>query len=105
DQPNFGRYSGAPNQGGTGDQPFNPACNSADDGPDLGLWRFLDQHPPPPPPPPECTVSAVTISDAPATLEVNETAQLTANVTTENCTTTPTITWGSSAGAVATVSN
>ncbi|HRP07278.1 MAG TPA: Ig-like domain-containing protein [Gemmatimonadales bacterium] len=55
-------------------------------------------------PNPQCSVSAVSVSGAPQTLIVNGTAQLTADVTSSNCTTAPTVAWSSSSDAVAGVS-
>ncbi len=55
-------------------------------------------------PTPICTVSTVTITGAPTELDINGTAQLTANVTSEDCTTAPTVAWTTSSGTIATVS-
>lgn len=54
--------------------------------------------------PDDCTVSAVAITGAPANLDVDETVQLTANITSEGCDPAPTATWASSSNAIATVS-
>lgn len=55
-------------------------------------------------PTPQCTVSAVTVTGAPTELEVAATVQLTANITAQHCTTTPTVAWSSSNNGRATVS-
>lgn len=55
-------------------------------------------------PTPQCTVSAVVVNGAPTTLEIGATVQLTANVTSANCTTAPTVAWSSSNNGRATVS-
>lgn len=55
-------------------------------------------------PTPQCTVSAVVVNGAPATLDIGSTAQLTANVTSANCSGTPTVTWSSSNTGRASVS-
>lgn len=54
-------------------------------------------------PTPQCRVTAVSVS-APTTLEAGATAQATAELTTSNCTTDPSITWTSSDDEIATVS-
>lgn len=50
-----------------------------------------------------CTITAVAITGAPATLNVGSTATLTANLTQQNCS-SPTVTWSSSNNAVLSVS-
>lgn len=50
----------------------------------------------PNPSPPECRVTAVAVSGAPATLHVGQVAQLAAQVSSEDCSTPPSITWSSS---------
>lgn len=55
-------------------------------------------------PTPQCTVSAVVVGGAPATLDIGATVQLTANVTATNCATAPTVAWSSSNTGRATVS-
>lgn len=55
-------------------------------------------------PEPVCTVSNVNIVGAPQTMNVGALAALTANVTSTNCETPPTVTWSSSTTATAVVS-
>ena len=53
--------------------------------------------------PDDCAVSAVALTGAPANLDIDETVQLTANITSEGCSPAPTATWTSSSNAIATV--
>lgn len=56
-------------------------------------------------PTPTCSVSSINISGAPATLKVGATAQLTADVTSQDCSPAPTVTWTTSAAGTASVSS
>lgn len=53
---------------------------------------------------PECTVTAVAILPRTASVQVGATSTLTSTVTASNCATTPSPTWSTSDGSVATVS-
>lgn len=55
-------------------------------------------------PEPVCTVSNVNIVGAPQTMNVGALAALTANITSTNCETPPTVVWSSSSTATAMVS-
>ncbi len=56
------------------------------------------------PPPPDCTVSTVAVTGAPAELHLGSTAQLTADVTSSNCSTAPTVAWSTTSAAIVNVS-
>lgn len=54
---------------------------------------------------PSCVVNSVTVTGAPTELQVNATAQLGATVDSDDCSNEPTVTWSTSSGTRATVSN
>lgn len=54
---------------------------------------------------PSCVVNSVAITGAPTELQVNATVQLGATVDSDDCSSTPTVTWSTSAAGRATVSN
>ncbi len=54
---------------------------------------------------PSCVVNSVTVTGAPTELQVNATAQLGATVDSDDCSPAPTVTWSTSSGSLATVSN
>jgi hypothetical protein len=54
---------------------------------------------------PSCVVNSVAITGAPTALQVNATVQLGATVDSDDCSSTPAVTWSTSAAGRATVSN